>query len=174
MSIYTLFNVKNLYKNLFCSTKFMSTQIRILLTILILLDIIFDSHKIKKMMLIFYIPSIMALFVTASGILAFILQKKFGLFKNKVKLLEDDEDNINYYIIGLVYKIIILNYLLKNNKEKLTNDIIFETVIYMASYYYLFNVRKTYKTRLYQDIFVIIVTLRLLPYCEKLRFEKLI
>lgn len=116
----------------------------------------------------------MALFVTASGILAFILQKKFGLFKNKLKLLEDDEENIFYYYVGLVYKIIILSYLLKNNKEKLTNDIIFQTVIYMASYYYLFNVRKTYKTRLYQDIFVIIVTLRLLPYCEKLRFEKFI
>lgn len=163
--------VNELYYQLFANIQFMSTQLRIILLILIILDLIFNNTEIKKFMLIFYIPSIMAFIVTLLGLCGYRLQKKYGFFKDRFKLLQDDCDNLHFYILGLVIKFIILLYILKYNKVKLTNDILCITIVYMAIYYFTFNVRKVYKTYPIQDIIVIIITLLLTRRCENFRLN---
>ena len=163
--------INKLYYQLFANIQFMSTQLRIILMILIILDLIFDNDEIKKFMLIFYIPSIMAFLVTLLGLYGYRLQKKYGILKNRFKLLEDDSDNLHFYILGLVLKFIMLSYILRYNKVKLTNDTLCITIVYMASYYFIFNVRNVYKTYPIQDIVVIIITILVARSCEKFRLN---
>lgn len=155
-------NLKKIFTNLFLKTEYISVKLRISLTILILLHLIFRNHIIEYIIILLYIPLILSIVGPFIGFFGYHLGFDNKYVINEIKFFKKN-------LINLSYKILLLIYIIFFIKRKLTHDVICLSIIIAIGYYLMTDIKELYKTTTCQEgtmlIFTTIVTILL----EKVR-----
>lgn len=159
------------FRNLFMKTEFMSVQIRLVLTLLILLHIFCYNEKLEYFILIFYLPLIMAIISPLLGIIGYVMGFKNTYIENEIAYMEFNTSNFKIKIFQPLYKVILLFYIVKYVKSNLTLDILVFSVVYIIGYYFLSDVKNLYKTNIKHDLLIVSMSIATLLLLELVRLK---
>ena len=144
-------DLKKLFRNLFLKTEYVSVKLRISLTILILLHLLTKNTVIEYLIIIFYIPLILAVIGPLSGVFGYYVGVDNKYVNNEIKYFKKNLINLSYKILLLIYIIVFI-------KRDLSEDIICLSIIICILFYLTTDVKKLYKTDYCQDIFLLVLT----------------
>jgi hypothetical protein len=144
-------DLKKLFTNLFLKTEYISVKLRIALTILILLHLVFKNNIIEYIIIVFYIPLILSIIGPFIGFFGYHLGFDNKYVVNEIKYFKKN-------IINLSYKILLLIYIIFFIKRELTHDVICLSIIISIGYYLMTDIKKLYKTTTCQEGTMLIFT----------------
>lgn len=128
--------IYKIFYDLFLEPFLMSSQVRIVLSLSIILSLITKAKIFNAIIHIFYIPLMIAFMMPTLGIISYL----FNLRKKKLNEKVLTQRNITKYS----YKILLLIYLLFITKVKINKKIFIASTIYILLYYASFDSKEIY------------------------------
>lgn len=154
----------NIFYILFLRTEFMSVQLRIILTILIIANIYKKNNIIEYLILVFYLPLILSIIHSVSAYLYYFLGYSNEYINSEVEFIKEN-------FINLIYKIFLFIYILFYIQKPISKDIIAFSIIYIMFYYLRSDIKILYKSNYLEQVLALIFSIITLLIFEKVRLK---
>lgn len=154
----------NIFYRLFLRTEFMSVQIRIILTILILSNIYKKNNITEYLILVFYLPLILSIINSVVAFVGYFLGYSNEFINSEIEFIKEN-------FINFIYKTFLLIYIVFYIQKAISKDIIAFSVIYIIFYYLRSDIKNLYKNSYFEQLLVLIFSIITLLICEKVRLE---